>query len=297
MKNIVKKIAITGGTHGNELTGVYLIKKFLKKPDLVQRKNFETIFMHTNLGAMKQCTRYVEKDLNRTFVIKDLADPSLCTYEDILAKSINQKLGPKGSSNPNVDFIVDLHSTTSDMGLSIIIDNESDLVWQLASYLKVHEPKLHIFRWKGDTPEVAFVNSIAKNGFAVEVGPIPQGVLRADLFFETEKLVQKILDFFEKYNDDKLETLPKKIEIYDHIKLVDFPRDEEGDIGATVHPNLQDHGYVKLTKGDPLFVDLDGNVINYEEDDDEVYALFINEAAYYEKGFALCLAKKKTIDI
>lgn len=252
--------------------------------------------MHTNLGAMKQCTRYVDKDLNRTFVTKDLEDPSLCTYEDVLAKNINQKLGPKGSPNPNVDFIVDLHSTTSDMGLSIVIDNESKLVWDLAAYLSVREPKLHIFRWKGDTPDVSFVNSIAKNGFAIEVGPIPQGVLRADLFFETEKLVQKILDFFEKYNNDALEALPKQVEIYDHVKLVDFPRDEEGDICATVHPNLQDHGYVKLKFGDPLFVNLDGDVMPYEEDE-EMYALFINEAAYYEKGFALCLAKKKMIEI
>lgn len=296
MKNKVKKIAITGGTHGDELTGVYLIKKFFKNPDLVKRSNFETIFMHTNLGAMKRCTRYVDKDLNRTFVIKHLADPTQCAYEDVLAKNINQKLGPKGSPNPNVDFIVDLHSTTSDMGLSIIIDNESKLVWDLAGYLSANEPKLNIFRWKGDTAEVSFVNSIAQNGFAIEVGPIPQGVLRADLFFETEKLIQKILDFFEKYNNDALEAFPRKITIYDHVELVDFPRDEEGDICATVHPNLQDHGYVKLKAGDPLFVNLDGEVIPYKEDE-EMYALFINEAAYYEKGFALCLAKKKTIEI
>ncbi|WP_331774561.1 aspartoacylase [Sulfurospirillum sp. 1612] len=292
----IKTVAITGGTHGNELTGVYLIKKFFKNPDLVKRSNFETLFMHTNLGAMKQCTRYVDKDLNRTFVTQDLADPSRCTYEDILAKNLNEKLGPKGSKNPHVDFIVDLHSTTSDMGLSIIIDNDSPLVWKLAAYLSVHEPKLHIFRWKGDTAEVSFVNSIAPNGFAIEVGPIPQGVLRADLFFETETLVQKILDFFEKYNNNTLETLPKEIEIYNHIKLVDFPRDKKGEIKAAVHPNLQDHGYIKVQKGDPLFIDLEGRVIYYEEEAD-VYALFINEAAYYEKGFAMCFAEKKTIKV
>jgi len=296
MSKKIEKVAITGGTHGNELTGVYLINKYKKNPNLVKRDSFETIFMHTNVGAMQKCTRYLDVDLNRTFITKDLNDPTKYRYEEILAKNINAKLGPKGSKKTNVDFIVDLHSTTSDMGLSIVIDNDNELTWQVVAYLKEMVPQLHIFRWKGDTKEVSFVNSITKEGFAIEVGPIPQGVLRADLFFETEKLVSHILDYFEKLNTGKLKKRYKTIEIYDHIKLLDFPRGEDGDINATVHPNLQDNGYFKLTKGDPLFITLEGEVINYEGED-EVYALFINEAAYYEKGFAMCLTKKTEIEL
>jgi aspartoacylase len=292
----IDKVAITGGTHGNELTGVYLVNKYKTNPGLVKRNNFETIVMHTNVGAMQKCTRYVDKDLNRTFIKNDLANDMLSSYEDILAKNINEKLGPKGSDKTNVDFIVDLHSTTSDMGLSLVIDNDNKLTWQVAAYLKDMVPNLHIFRWRGDTKEVSFVNSITKEGFAIEVGPIPQGVLRADLFFETDKLIGHILDFFEKYNANKLEKIYKTIEIYDHVKLVDFPRGEDGELNATVHPNLQDNGYYKLNKGDPQFVTLDGKIINYEEDE-EMYALFINEAAYYEKGFAMCLTKKIILDI
>jgi len=296
MSKKINKVAITGGTHGNELTGVYLINKYKKNPNLVKRDSFETLFMHTNVGAMKKCTRYVDKDLNRTFIKKDLANDALYSYEDVLAKGINSKLGPKGAEKTAVDFIIDLHSTTSDMGLSIVIDNDNKLTWQVAAYLKEMEPNLHIFRWRGDTKEVSFVNSITKDGFAIEVGPIPQGVLRADLFFETEKLVAHALDFFEKYNRGDLQTTYETIEIYDHIKLLDFPRDKSDQLNATVHPNLQDNGYYKLTKGDPLFVTLDGEVINYEEERG-VYALFINEAAYYEKGFAMCLTEKKVIKI
>ncbi len=296
MSNKINKVAITGGTHGNELTGVYLINKYKKNPDLVKRDSFQTLFMHTNVGAMKKCTRYVDKDLNRTFIKKDLANDALYSYEDVLAKSINLKLGPKGAEKTAVDFIIDLHSTTSDMGLSIVIDNDNKLTWQVAAYLKEMEPDLHIFRWRGDTKEVSFVNSITKDGFAIEVGPIPQGVLRADLFFKTEKLVAHALDFFEKYNRGDLHKAYETIEIYDHIKLLDFPRDESGQLNATVHSNLQDNGYYKLTKGDPLFITLEGEVINYEEEKD-VYALFINEAAYYEKGFAMCLTEKKVINI
>ncbi len=296
MQKCVEKVAITGGTHGNELTGVYLINKFKQNPDVIKRDTFETIFMHTNLGAIKQCIRYVDKDLNRTFITDDLNNPEkIDTYEDKIAKEINQKLGPKGSKKTNVDFIIDLHSTTSDMGLSIIIDNKSSLTWQLAAYLQHNDKRVKIFRWKGDTKEVSFVNSITKDGFAIEVGPIPQSVLRADLFSETEKLILNSLDFFDKCNRNEIPHF-QSVEIYDHIRLLDFPRDKNGNLTAMVHPNLQDHGYIKIKKGDPLFVTLDGELIRYEEEK-EVYALFINEAAYYEKGFAMCLAEKKTIKL
>ncbi len=296
MQNMIKKLAITGGTHGNELTGVYLINKFKKNPKLIQREGFETIIMHNNLKAMQKCTRYIDKDLNRTFKTEDLNDPNKADYEDLLAKVINAKLGPKGSEHPNVDFIVDLHSTTSNMGLSIVIDEGSKLTWQVAAYLKEMEPRVNIFRWKGDTKDVSFVNSIAKNGFAIEVGAIPQGVLRSDLFFDTEKLIHHILDFIEKLNNKKFQKNYTSIEIYDHIELLDFPRDENGDIVAMVHPSLQDKDYTKLKKGDPLFITLEGEDIIYDKDE-EVYPLFINEAAYYEKGFAMCLTQKKVIKI
>jgi len=296
MKKQIRKVAITGGTHGNELTGVYLINKFTKNPDLVKRDSFETFFMHTNLGAIKQCTRYVDKDLNRTFTLAGLNDKTLTSYEDKLAKEINQKIGPKGSDNPNVDFIMDLHSTTSNMGLSICISTEDKLSWQVAAYVKECIPELHIFNWKGDTGDTSFVSSIPPSGFTIEVGSIPQGVLRADMFFETKKIVQTILDFFELYNTNKLKKTYTQIEIYDNVKTVDFPKDSKGNIQAMVHPNLQENGYFKLKKADPIFITFDGENIGYK-DEEGLYALFINEAAYYEKGVAMCLARKKTVEI
>jgi len=295
MKKQFKKIAITGGTHGDELTGVYLINKFTKNPDLVKRDSFETIFMHTNLGAMKQCTRYVDKDLNRTFTKADLNDTTLESYEDKLAKEINQKLGPKGSDNPNVDFIMDLHSTTSNMGLSLCISKENKLSWQVAAYVKECIPELHIFSWKRATGTLS-VATISPSGFTIEVGSVPQGVLKADMFFETQRIIQTVLDFFELYNTDKLEKTYSHLEIYDNVKILDFPRDDDGVINAMIHPNLQENGYIKLKKGDPIFVTFDGDEILYE-DKDGLHGIFINEAAYYEKGVAMCLAEKKVIKI
>lgn len=296
MKNPIQKIAVTGGTHGNELTGVYLVNKFKANPDLVRRETFETVVMHTNEKAIEKCTRYIEKDLNRTFSLKDLADPEKYSYEELLAKEINAQLGPKGSPHPKMDFIVDLHTTTSNMGMSIIIDNKNALTWQLAAYLKEREPKVKIFTWKGDTGDAAFLHSIAPNGFAIEAGAVPQGVLRADIFLEMEQLVHHILDFFEKYNTQKLEEATGKIETYAFLELLDFPRDTEGNITGMIHPDLQGKDFMALHSGDPLFLTLEGETVRYEKTE-ENYAVFINEAAYYEKGFALCLCQKKHIEI
>jgi aspartoacylase len=295
MKHTIKKVAITGGTHGNELTGVYLIHKFLANPDLVKRRGFETLCMHTNIGAMERCTRYVDKDLNRTFTLEALDDHSLTAYEDSLSKVINQKIGPKGSDTPAVDLVIDLHTTTSDMGLSICVSTTDSLTWQAIAYAQEQIPELNIFRWNGDTEDASFVSSIPPHGITIEVGPIPQGVLRADMFFGTERVVQALLDYVALYNQGKTKQYAH-VDIYDHVALIDYPRNDRGEITAMLHPNLQDHGYTKIEKGDPLFMTLSGEDVCYEGEEPR-YVLFANEAAYYEKHFSMCFTDKKTITL
>ncbi len=291
---MINKLAITGGTHGNELTGVYLIKKWKYNSELIRRKNFETLVLHTNEKSIAQCRRYIDQDLNRSFKTSDLLDNSLTSHEAKLAKRLNALLGPKGSPTPNVDFIVDLHTTTANMGLSIVVSNDSAITWQAIAYLCQMVSNLNIYRWQGDE-EDAFVDSIAAHGFAIEVGAVPQGVLRADLFMKTEALVYHLLDFIEKLNYGYEFSFDKKLHIYDHEILVDYPRDESGDIIAMVHHDRQDKDYALVEHGSPLFLTLEGETISYEGE--PLHALFINEAAYYEKGFAMCLARKRAIEI
>jgi aspartoacylase len=286
---MIKKLAITGGTHGNELTGVYLVKKWQKNPNLVKRSSFETITQRMNEKAIKEVRRYIDHDLNRSFGLRDLADEGLDGYEAKRAKELNGLLGKKGCTHPNVDFIVDLHSTTSNMGLSIVVSNESDVTWRAIAYLCRMQPKLKIYRWQGDI-ENAFVDSIAPHGFAIEVGAVPQGVLRADLFLETEALVYHLLDFVERENRGEEIELVDEVEVYEHEVLVDYPRDEEGDIVAMVHQDRQGGDFTLIKEGDPLFLTLENETILYEGE--PRYTLFVNESAYYEKGFAMTLAKK-----
>ena len=76
-------------------------------------------------------------DLNRCFLLKDLEkdysvdDPAL-SWEELRAQQLNSMMGPKGSANPKVDFIIDLHNTTSNSGASTYIPMPTFNFWSAA---------------------------------------------------------------------------------------------------------------------------------------------------------------------
>lgn len=122
------------------------------------------------------------------------------------------------------------------------------------------------------------------------------------------------------------------MEIYTWVKTIDYPRDPETQmITATIHPQLQvqsvhavplqpplvdiyihwyvnkllsvffsimpqDHDFCLLHQGDPLFLTFSGNT-EYYKGAEPLYPFFVNESAYYEKGIAVLLARKKEVNI
>lgn len=288
----INKVAIVGGTHGNEFTGIYLVKKFENFPDLISRTNFETQTLFANPQAFELVIRYVDTDLNRCFKLQDLENQNKTNYEETRAKFIHQMLGPKG--NPKFDFILDLHTSTANMGLTIILENNHLFNLKIAAYLSLVEPDVKVYSWINPGEENAFINYICELGFSIEVGPIAQGTLKADVFQKTERLVQASLDFIENFNEGKLNLINRDITVYKHLKVVDYPKTKDGEIAAMIHPELQGRDYEQLTPGEPIFLTFDGETIYYEEEI-PVWPVFINEAAYYEKGIAMCLTKKEII--
>ncbi|MBF2006511.1 MAG: aspartoacylase [Chlorogloeopsis fritschii C42_A2020_084] len=291
--NQINRVAIVGGTHGNELTGVYLIKKFERFPQLIQRSSFETLTLLANPQAFKKNRRYIDKDLNRCFLNQDLQNSSLSSYEDIRAKVINQMLGPKGKSQ--VDVIVDLHSTTANMGLSLILDTQHPFMMQLAAYLCSLNPLVKICCPQVDK-ESSFLRSLCPFGFVIEVGSVAQGLLNADLFQKTEQLIYTVLDYLEAYNQGFISPTNSTFNLFEYVETIDYPRDENGEIQAMIHPQLHFQDYEPLNPGDPMFLTFDGKEITYQGES-IFYPIFINEAAYYEKGIAMCLTKKQLIKV
>lgn len=291
--NEIRRVAIVGGTHGNERIGVHLVKKFKQDPDLVSRKHLSTICTIANPQACLVSRRYVETDLNRCFLKADLENKQLVKYEETQAKALYQLLGPKGNTE---DFLLDLHSTTANMGLTLILVNEHPFNLQLAAYLTHHNPLVRVYRWTQVGKENAFVSSICQLGFAIEAGPIPQGILLASLFEQTETLIHQILDYLDQVNQGCPPPSPKYLTLFQHLEAIDYPKTPAGELAAMIHPQRQGMDYQPLNPGEPLFITFQGQTLCYQGDT-MVWPIFINEAAYYEKGIAMCLTQKQDISL
>ena len=290
----IQRVAIVGGTHGNELTGIYLVKKFQQFPHLLHRQSFECITLLANPEAIAANRRYIDHDLNRCFANEDLANLLLTNYEDRRAKEIAAQLGPK--SQPRADVIIDLHSTTANMGLTILPSSKHPFNLQLAAYLTELNPSVRVccgVKCDQDTP---MLRSLSALGCTIEVGAIAQGVLNADYLQKTEMLVHAILDYLDALNQNKPLPIPSRLTLYEAVSSVDYPRNSLGELQAAIHPHLQFKDYEPLRNGEPMFLNFTGESIPYQGES-IVYPVFINEAAYYEKKIAMTLTEKRQVKL
>lgn len=283
----IRRVAIVGGTHGNELTGVYAIKKFEQFPNLLERSNFQSVTLLANPEAVVMNRRYVDRDLNRSFTNEDLVNPDLTSYESKRAKEIALQLA-------DVDLIIDLHSSTSNMGLTILPSSRHPFNLRLAAYLSTLDPDVRICYGIKCSSEDPMLRSLSPLGCTIEVGAIAQGVLNADLFQQTEMLIYAILDYVEAFNQGKLPPVPSSLSVYQSIASVDYPRNSAGELEAMIHPQLQFRDYQALHPGDPMFMTFTGESIAYQGES-TVFPIFINEAAYYEKSIAMTLTEKQQL--
>uniref|UniRef100_A0A5F8HBW4 Aminoacylase 3 n=1 Tax=Monodelphis domestica TaxID=13616 RepID=A0A5F8HBW4_MONDO len=135
----LSRVAITGGTHGNELSGVHLLKHWLQDPSGLHRRTFAATPVLANPKATEHCIRYINQDLNRSFTTAFLTskDTQDSPYEVRRAQEINQLLGPKGSAEA-FDFIFDLHNTTSNMAACLILNSEENIfAMHMCHYIQV----------------------------------------------------------------------------------------------------------------------------------------------------------------
>lgn len=293
--NKIKQVAVVGGTHGNEFSGIYLLRKWQKSPQLLAREGLEVETVFANPKGFEENKRYIDSDLNRQFTVADLANTELSNYEQSRAKVINAQLGPKGDAK--TDFIIDLHNTTSNMGPTLILLQSDDFNKKMGAYVLSKMPEaVIVFEDQVSMDEHYFLASIAPQGVIVEIGPQPQSVIRQDVLDWMETMTQAILDFVELYNEDNVPELPASYEAYNYIESLTLPMDENGDRIGMVHKNVQDNDFKPLKKGDPIFTLFDGGEITYQGDYD-AYPHFINEAAYYDNNLAMSLGQKIMITL
>ncbi|XP_043851315.1 aspartoacylase isoform X2 [Dromiciops gliroides] len=296
-KTPLRRVAIFGGTHGNELSGVLLVKHWQEDGAEVQRAGLHVKPFIANPRAVYKGCRYIDCDLNRVFDPAHLGKEETedLPYEVSQAQEIHRLFGPKGSPDA-YDVILDLHNTTANMGAALILESSTnDLLIQMFHYIKSSLAPLPCFVYLIDHPSLKYATtrSIAKHPVGIEVGPQPQGVLRADILDQMRRVVQHALDFIQYFNEGR-EFPACSLEVYQVTGKVDYPRKENGEIAAVIHPRLQDQDWKPLHPGDPMFLTLDGKTIPFSGES-PVYPVFVNEAAYYEKGEAFAKTLQVTL--
>lgn len=293
----LSSVAICGGTHGNEPTGVYIVKEMQRqKQDRVGSVSVTAVL--SNPRAVEVCRRYTETDLNRCFTSALLSSPLTVStpYEVRRAHELNAQLGPKGSAAA-VDLLVDIHNTTSNMGLTIILYAVDHLPSHIYKYIQTMMAPVPVTAVQVGVSiaDGYSLDSVGKHGLSIEVGPQPNGVLRADIYNMVKKAVDLTLEWVDKFNSG-CTFQGGDVEVYNFVKSVDYPRDPaSGEIIAAIHPELQDNDFKLLQPGDPMFLSFSGETVKHEGE--ALHPFFVNECAYYEKKIAFHLARKMTLTL
>lgn len=283
----INNVLFTGGTHGNELTGVRLIEQWDILGAQFSRDGIGVIGYMANPKAVAQRVRFIDEDLNRQFALTQQNNEQRDYHEGLIATHLTTQLGPDSPSQP--DLIVDIHNTTSNMGATLILVANDPFNQQLARYIFKHMPECNILL-EDEKPytEHLYLCTLGKRGVMIEMGAQPQGVCRAALFTQSMRLLNLIMDFCASWNANDVGELPR-CKTYRFIENIKFPLNEKCLVNAMVHPSLQDNDFTPLAPGAPAFIDFNGNEVTLGNTD-VVYPHFINEAAYQRSHVAFATA-------
>lgn len=320
----IRRLALLGGTHGNERTGVLALQQFRRHPEwLIPYPDFFAQTILANPRATERNSRYIDCDLNRQYTYtypptqlwaseKDLADTSN-QYEKSRVLDIYRELDAWEKPIP---LLMDMHSTTSHMGLCLIIPRETPLIKQLCSVILTEIPNSFVFCEHVSMDDDTTSSSIAENALVFEIGPVAQGeshpIPVQTMQIAVRLVIDQLRELTELYPTGLPSDLPipsiyqKKI-VYRWGEPIDYPRDEHGLPCAMIHPDFIHTDGAPLREGQPIFLDQDGKTITLSENSyfpkDLLIALqngkamvpiFIGESAYIEKGIAFQLGEANT---
>ena len=183
------------------------------------------------------------------------------------------------------DFIIDLHSSNSNVGLVCMISAGANDITatRIASNLVSKFPSLRVTYSTGSKTDSWSLDSISTSGFAFEVGPVTHGIIDYHLLEQTRDLVCTTLDYIENRNNCLLENiheeekstieiiknsnsynenvnskipeynfLSKKIEVYIMETYIHFPLRN-----CCLHPNLLNKDFSIIKPGDDCFITTD----------------------------------------
>ncbi|KEF41538.1 MAG: aspartoacylase [Cyanobium sp. CACIAM 14] len=288
------RVLVVGGTHGNERNAPWLLEAWQRRPTLLRRSGLALELVLGNPAAHAAGVRYLDRDLNRSFVPEqlDAADPG--DREQQRARDLLIRHGPRGDAPCLV--VLDLHSTTAAMGNSLVVYGRRPADLALAAALQ-QRLGLPIYLHEHDPEQTGYLVESWPCGLVVEVGPVPQGVINATICRQSQLALEAALAVLAEARAGELGQ-PADLVVHRHLGSLDLPRHGDGSPAAVVHPERQHRDWRPIAAGDPLFLTAEGTTIAFHPTADQgpqpVWAVFINEAAYGEKGIALSFTRRES---
>jgi aspartoacylase len=300
------RLLVVAATHGNERNAAWLLEQWSRRPELLASADLPLELVIGNPAAYAENRRYLDRDLNRSFVPSLLADPARQEREIQRARELLAAHGPEGQAPCAV--AVDLHSTTSAMGNSLVVYGRRPADLALAAGIQARIG-LPVYLHEADAAQTGFLVERWPAGLVIEVGPVPQGLITARIARQSQLALEAACATLAAARDRSLR-LPAGLTVHVHHGSLDLPREAAAEgpgqrPSATLHPQRQGRDWWPLAPGDPLFWSPDGGVqvfdpaaaaaVEARPDPGARWPVFINEAAYGEKGIALSLTHRERL--
>jgi aspartoacylase len=286
----VQKILIVSGTHGNEINPIWAVKQFNRK-DKKLKNGIEYEYIIGNPIAYEKGFRYIDADLNRSFKAgNNHRQDKNSFYEINRANFLLDQFGINGSKPCQI--AIDLHTTTANMGTSIVMYGRRFKDFCLAALLQ-NKFGLPIYLHEKDKAQTGFLVEAWPCGLVIEIGAVAQN-------FYAPKIIDRFLIILSSLREEidklknKLIELPNELVVHVHQGSIDYPRDEKGNIDGLIHPERINQDWKMIKKGDSLFLDSQGIIHKYDGDQ-PIWPVFIGEVAYKEKKIAMSYTKKEVI--
>ena len=285
---------VVAGTHGNERNAPWLLQGWQRRAARLDAAGLAVEAVLGNPAAFAANRRYIDRDLNRSFVADRLADQGCLEQEAGLARELLARHGPSGERPCLV--ALDLHSTTAAMGNCLVLYGRRPVDLALAAAIQ-ERLGLPIYLHEGVPSQTGHLAECWPSGLAIEVGPVAQGVIQAVIAEQTLLALEAALASLAAARRDEL-ALRAPLLIHRHLVSLDLPRGADGTPLAVIHPRRQNRDWQPIVAGEPLFLADDGRTIPYAPPAGiahaRVWPVFINEAAYGEKGIALSLTSRES---
>ena len=287
------RVLVVAATHGNERNAPWLLEQWRAQPQLLASAGLALQLEIGNPEALACNRRYIERDLNRCFAPELLADTTRQELELRRARQLLAAFGPQGSTPCTV--ALDLHSTTSAMGNSLVVYGRRPADLALAAGIQARLG-LPVYLHEADAAQTGFLVERWPCGLVIEVGPVPQGLITTSICRQTQLALEAACSAVAQAAQGSLR-LPQGLTVHRHRGSLDLPRDGSDQPAACVHPLRQNRDWRPLQSGEPLFWQPDGGVQRVSSSPTDsssgLWPVFINEAAYGEKHIALSLTSRE----